>query len=89
MFFILSSIKTNGCNLQKAFHLNNPFSISLAKLEDGLLASRTYSSQASILVEIMMFNSEFPCFKVEILNTLIIMWLYYPSSIWPHLDLDS
>ncbi len=32
-------------------------------LEDGLLAARTYSSQASILVEIMMLNSEFPCFK--------------------------
>ncbi len=79
----ISAIKTNGCNFQNAFHLDNSF--SLAKLEDGLLAARTYSSQASILVEIMMFNSEFPCFKVEILNTQIFLCLYYPSSIWPHL----
>eukprot|EP01084_Bolivina_argentea_P055401 101583_1 len=39
-------------------------------LEDGLLAARTYSSQASILVEIMMFNSEFPCFKSQGANPL-------------------
>ncbi len=39
--------------------------VLLAKLEDGLIAARKYASQASILIEIMMFHSEFPCFKVR------------------------